>query len=396
MREQRGRRTRREVLGLGIGAGLALGLTGSAGRGWAGPVSQDQDVADPKALRERVIDMASRGIRFLRARQEQATGGWSTPAGPGISAIALAGALRSQRVAPSDAMVARALEYMDQFRRPEGGFDAEIRTNYVSSIMLMAYTEANEVFGDGRYDGLIAGTQGFLRGLQWDEGEEKTPEDVFYGGAGYGSRSRPDLSNTSFFIEALRDSGVPEDDPALQKALIFVSRTQNLDSEFNDQPWAEKVNDGGFAYTPALGGSSQAGTTANGGLRSYGSMTYAGFKSMIYAGLTEDDPRYQAALRFLQANYSVDENPGLGQQGLFYYYQVMAKALAVYGKPTLTDENGVAHDWRSELIEALAERQAEDGSWINPADRWLEGNPDLVTGYVLLALGAIRKALPTA
>ncbi|MFM1802066.1 MAG: hypothetical protein RJA81_1418, partial [Planctomycetota bacterium] len=43
-------------------------------------------------------------------------------------------------------------------------------------------------------------------------------------------------------------------------------------------------------------------------------------------------------------------------------------------------------DWRSELIKALAKRQNADGSWINPADRFLEGDANLVTAYALLAL----------
>ena len=35
----------------------------------------------------------------------------------------------------------------------------------------------------------------------------------------------------------------------------------------------------------------------------------------------------------------------------------------------------------------LAELQSPDGSWTNPADRWYEGDPTLVTSYALLALG---------
>ena len=38
---------------------------------------------------------------------------------------------------------------------------------------------------------------------------------------------------------------------------------------------------------------------ADGGLRSYASMTYAGLKSMIYAGLDRDDPRVKAALTYI-------------------------------------------------------------------------------------------------
>ena len=121
---------------------------------------------------------------------------------------------------------------------------------------------------------------------------------------------------------------------------MFVSRCQNLKSEFNDQPWAGKVNDGGFIYTAANGGSSVAGKTADGGLRSYAGMTYAGLKSMIYAGLTPDDPRVKAALAYITKHYSVDENPGLGQRGLYYYYQTFAKALALLGKPTFVDPIG--------------------------------------------------------
>ena len=55
-------------------------------------------------------------------------------------------------------------------------------------------------------------------------------------------------------MEALRETGLPADDPNLQKAMVFVSRCQNLKSEFNDQAWAGKVNDGGFIYTAANGG----------------------------------------------------------------------------------------------------------------------------------------------
>ena len=198
--------------------------------------------------------------------------------------------------------------------------------------------------------------------MQWDESEGKGRESNYYGGAGYGGKnSRPDLSNTSYFLETLRETGLPADDPALKKALVFVSRCQNLKGEFNDQPWADKVNDGGFVYTAANSGESMGGKTDNGGLRSYASMTYAGLKSMIYAGLTENDPRVKAAYTYITKHYSVDENPGLGQQGLYYYYHTFAKALAMLGKPTLTDDSGVVHDWRADLVKALTARQNPDG-----------------------------------
>ncbi len=252
----------------------------------------------------------------------------------------------------------------------------------------MAFQAANK---GGRYGRLIKAGQDFLKSTQWDETEKKGRDSDFYGGAGYGGRnSRPDLSNTSFMLEALRDTGLPADDPALQKALVFVSRCQNLKSEFNDRPWAGKVNDGGFIYTAANGGSSVAGKNADGGLRSYASMTYAGLRSMIYAGLTADDPRVKAAQAYINRHYTLDENPGLGQRGLYYYYQTFAKTLALIGKPLFTDSTGSDHDWRSDLVAALAKRQGANGSWVNSADTFMEGDATLVTAYGLLALAHIR------
>jgi squalene-hopene/tetraprenyl-beta-curcumene cyclase len=333
-------------------------------------------------------DMTAKGVTFLRARQA-ADGSWSGDRKePGITALVVTALLRSKRVTPEEPAVTKALEYLQQYVGSKGGLSDAPHANYSTAIALMAFKEANK---DDRFDSFLKGGQEFLKTMQWDEGEQKGPKDPFYGGAGYGgNNSRPDLSNTAFMIEALRDSGLPPDDPALQKALVFVSRCQNLKSEFNDQPWASKVNDGGFIYTSAGGGSSVAGKTDDGGLRSYAAMTYAGLKSMIYAGLTPDDPRVKAAYDYITKHYALNENPGLGQRGLYYYYQTFAKTMAVLDKPTITDSSGKEHDWRAELVAELAKRQADNGSWVNKSDSFMEGDPNLVTAYALLALAYAR------
>ncbi len=330
-------------------------------------------------------ELTRKAVPFLKSRQK-ADGSWSGEKGPGITGLVVTALLRSKAATPAEPTITKGLSYLEGFISPKSGGLAEgPNSNYVTSIALMAFHEANT---RGQYDAQIKAGQAYLKTLQWDEGENKGQDDPFYGGAGYGGRSRPDLSNTSFFMEALRDTGLPADDPSLKKAIVFISRCQNLKGEFNDQPWAGKVNDGGFIYTPAAGGVSMAvpPTDANGGLRSYASMTYAGLKSMIYAGLKPDDPRVKAASEYIARHYTLDENPGLGQQGLYYYYQTFAKALTLLGKPTFTDAEGKAHDWKSELVAALAKRQAADGSWVNPADRFMEGDPNLVTAYALLAM----------
>ena len=327
-------------------------------------------------------------MAFLRPRQD-AKGGWSTQREPGVTALVVTALLRSGQVAPGDPLVTKGLTYLEGFIGPQGGLSEAPHANYATSIALLAFSEAN---ANGRYNRTIKASQQFLKTMQWDESEGKSRDNAFYGGAGYGgNNSRPDLSNTAFFIEALRETGLPADDPNLQKAIVFISRCQNLKSEFNDQPWAAKVNDGGFIYTAANGGSSMAGPPdAGGGLRSYASMTYAGLKSMIYAGLAKDDPRVKAALNYITQHYTLDENPGLGQQGLYYYYHTFAKTMAVLGEPTLTDAAKVAHDWKAELVAALAKRQQPHGGWVNPADRFMEGDPNLVTAYALLALAYTR------
>ncbi len=327
--------------------------------------------------------MRQRAITYLRTTQDPG-GWWSSPMAPGITALVTTALLRSG-LGPDDPTVARALKHLEQFVQRDGGiYHPETKhRNYETSIAVLAFQAANR---DGRYDKLIANAVRFLKKLQWDEDEGIDEDDPAYGGAGYGSHERPDLSNTQFFLEALRASGVPASDPAVQKALKFVSRCQNLESEHNTTPFAAKVNDGGFYYTPAAGGTSQAGKTPNGGLRSYGSMTYAGLKSMIYAGLSKDDQRVKAAVQWIKMFYTLNENPGLGKQGLFYYYHTFAKALDAYGVDIFVDAAGNPHDWRKELAETLARLQRPNGSWVNSVPRWYEGDPNLATAYALLAL----------
>ena len=63
-----------------------------------------------------------------------------------------------------------------------------------------------------------------------------------------------------------------------------------------------------------------------------------------------------------------------------------AKALDANGERFMVNDKGVKHNWRADLLAELASKQQSDGSWINEADRWYEGDPNLVTSYALLAL----------
>jgi squalene-hopene/tetraprenyl-beta-curcumene cyclase len=342
--------------------------------GGAIPVAR---AADAVAVRAAL----AQGAAYLVNEVQAADGSFAAEIGPAITALGVTALVRAGTPI-DDPAVAKGVAHLLSFRQPDGGIHVPGSpvANYETCIALLALVACN---ADGRHAEAIEGAEAFVKGIQW---RGKHPGDPAGGGAGYGSKSRPDLSNTQFLIEALRAAGTSADDPAIQRALAFVSRTQNLPGPHNPLPIATKNPDGGFFYTPFGDGESQAGSTPTGGLRSYGSMTYAGLKSFIFAGLDRDDPRVKAAIAWLRKHHSFAENPGLGAAGLFYYYHTAAKALDALGDDTFTDAEGREHDWRSELADAIIARQKPDGSWVNANERWLEGEPALVTSYALLAL----------
>jgi squalene-hopene/tetraprenyl-beta-curcumene cyclase len=359
-------------------SGLLFSMIGS--RAAAGPSPDEWN---------RVVDKA---IAYAKSTQNL-DGSWGQePRSRGVTGVVVTGLLQSGRVTPDDPSVAKALKYIESLVNPKAhhiaGVDARVQLqNYVTSINVMALQAANR---PEKYKPVVGDAVKFLKQLQWDEGEGKSPQDDFYGGAGYDSKSRPDLSNTQFFIDALKSAGVSADDPAFRKALVFVSRCQNLQGEHNDQPWAGKINDGSFIYSAAGGGQTKTSDDPKAPLTGYGSMTYAGIKSMIYCGVSKEDPRFKKAFEWITKNYTVDANPGmpkeLAQRGLYYYYHTMAKSLSAMDLKEVTDADGKKHDWRKDLTDALAKRQKADGSWVNETDRWMEGDPNLVTGYALMAL----------
>src|SRR5262249_38095497 len=159
--------------------------------------------------------------------------------------------------------------------------------NYTTSVAVMAFAEAN---AGGKYNTLIKNATEFLRKLQYDETQAEQ-SDPRFGGVGYDAKSRPDLSNMQYFLDAMQAAGGGKDDPAVQRALKFISRCQNLPGETNDQPFAKKTSDddkGGLTYNPFDPDDKNPNRTANGGLRSLGAMTYAGLKSFLYAGVSRE------------------------------------------------------------------------------------------------------------
>ncbi len=350
-------------------------------------------------------DLIAGGVDYMLAHRDS-DGAWSMgdqrqmqPALTGLIAKAI---LQDPRYDATSPEFREPLDVLLSYQQDDGGIydPAQGMANYTTAVAVMLLAAADT--DDAELTSAMTRGVMYLRGLQIVPGSETPDGDVIgegdarEGGVSYGSHGRPDLSNVGFWMQAMHDAGVAGDDPAMQRALAFVARTQNR-SESNSSAWAAVgSNDGGMVYAPATRddldmGESKAGTGPGGrGLRSYGSMTYVGFKSLLYADLPRDDPRVLAAFDWIRQFWRLDSNPNMpydkSGQGLYYYYHAMAKALRAWGQPTITDGEGVEHNWRHELIDALAERVAADGSWVNPADRWFEGDPNLVTAYAVLAL----------
>ncbi|HZZ73945.1 MAG TPA: prenyltransferase/squalene oxidase repeat-containing protein [Pirellulales bacterium] len=367
----------RQILGGLAAASLIFG-------GWAATATRAADnlPIDAKAY-QKAVDKA---IAYLEKTQNE-NGSFGKQPTPAITAICLDGILKTGR-SVDDPMVAKALKFVIGFVQPDGGIyskDSPVQ-NYETCLCLLGLHEANQA---GRFTKTIKNAEAFLKKIQWTDDKTTDPADFKFGGAGYGREGRPDLSNTGFLMDALKATGNGPDDPAVKAALVFISRCQNLESEHNTAPFASKVNDGGFIYNPIGKGESKAANTPDmpeGALRSYGSMTYTGLKSMIFAGLTKSDKRVKAAVGWVEKNYDLDSNPGMGKAGLYYYYHTFAKALNALGQDEITDAKGVKHNWRQELLKELISRQQPDGSWVNDTDRWLEKDSSLVTGYVLMTM----------
>ena len=361
------------------------------------PAPLPPQVAKPLPLKQAL----SASLGFLEKNQKKGVFGFAGIEDPGITAMALSAVIRASRMAGREkpAYVTQGLIYLSSLKKKDGSIFLTGLKTYVTSVSLMAFKDS----GDPRYKDIIARARNFLLAIQADEGEGYSMEqDPFYGGMGYGGDERPDLSNTQIAMDALKAAGIDKKHQAFKKALNFLEKCQNL-AESNSTRVVLKDGkkvipgtDGGGIYAP---GDSKAGLEKVGDgiyvARSYGSMTYALLKSLLFAGLDPSDKRVKAAVKWIQDHYTLEENPGFkvaatsnaGQQGLFYYYLTMARALKALGKDVIADSAGTPHRWREELARKILSLQRTDGSWINErSPRWFEGNPVLATSYAILVL----------
>lgn len=353
------------------------------------------------SLRNEIQLAIDKGLRFLKTQQKE-DGSWSDadPNHPALTGLPLVAFQRE----PSGKYLKEQPEFMRKgyaFLRtkvqPDGGIYTKGLSNYNTSISLMALLNS----GEPKDEPLLKAAKDFIVSQQ----AKGLTDPSLDGGISYGptgtSRQHPDLDNHLVGLEALRAyqaarKNVEGEGKQLnwQAAIEFINRCQNLPAT-NKEKWVsgDEQNKGGFVYFP---GDSKAGEMklpdGRVALRSYGSMSYAGLLSFIYADVKKDDQRVVAALDWLRKNYTLKENPGMERAGLFYYYHLMTKALAAADVKTLETPNGKV-DWASEVALKLINTQAGDGSWVNDTARWMEKDPVLVTTYCVLSLEIIFHRL---
>ncbi len=386
-----------------ISAGLAACVCALA---WNAAAQPAPSLVRPPdiSFRHEVQHAIDQGVQWLQTNQST-NGWWSTADQPAVTALALSalmgepsGALRAN---PSPG-VARGYKFVTDHARPDGSIYEKGLMNYNTSICMMGLMAAR----NPQYDPLLRNARQWLISQQVDLNEQGKIDSPFDGGVGYGDGgNHSDMNNTMTALEALYYSKYLE--PAADKSLAaakdlnwaaaihFIQSCQNLPA-YNKEPWVstDPRDQGGFVYEP---GNSKAGAVTNAegrtALRSYGSISYAGLLSYVYADLKPDDPRVLAVYDWLRNNFTLEENPGMGQQGLYYYLHLMTKALAIYGVDQLPVKGGQTVDWRRDVAMKLINLQKTDGSWVNGNGRWWEHDPALVTSYSVMSLEILYRGL---
>ena len=370
---------------------LALGLCAvPLAAGGADPASAGTNLDD------RVSAAVRKGLEWLKENQK-ANGSWSDENYPAITGFGLwvfAQSAHPARVEVGDKAARFIAGFVQDdggiYKRPSGLFRRGGLATYNTAICMTAL----HAYDRGAYQTPILNARKFVASCQL------TGDSPDVGGFGYGlpgqGRGRGDLSNTAWSLQAMRlTQGMEDLRPAGQRAEVNWAAAVEYATKLQNNDPNDPANKGGFGYDRS---GSRGGTVEDRDrivkLRGYGSMTYAGLLSMIYAGVDRTDPRVVSALDWVSRHWTLKENPGMGTRGLFYYYNILTKSLSLTGKDTVASSAGDPIPWKKQVQEHLLSIQKPDGSWVNSDNTFWEGNPVIVTSYAVLTL-QYTMAVPT-
>ncbi|MEI8122721.1 MAG: prenyltransferase/squalene oxidase repeat-containing protein, partial [bacterium] len=313
---------------------------------------------------------ATRGLDWLAARQKD-DGSWSEGNFPALTALPLWAFSMSDHPRKAE-ITAKAAAFIRTCIQADGGIYRKIPgkggglSNYNTALCMVALHALNNP----------QDTPAILKARKFVAAGQHFGNDMYEGGMGYDQatgRAYTDLSDSVIAYEAMRLTQGVEDlrskseghvDLDWEAAKRFLDRVQNKEATGTN-------NAGGFAYRPD---DSKAGTTTNKEgvvvFRSYGSMTYAGLLSLIYSDVKKDDPRVLSAFDWAARHWSLEENPGMKDEGLFYFYNILSKSLAAFGRETIPVKGKDPIFWRDALVKKLIGLQKVDsktghGYWVN-------------------------------
>jgi hypothetical protein len=404
-------KARRTTHALVIAASMCLpGLFGGCSSHAPGDRSNLVLSADDEVRAQLINQRITAAVRYLAARQSP-DGSWRS----GVYGFFKDGATLTPHVfwalhATCAADDAGAAELM----RRAAAFLASVDDAEHDALIYPVYTAAQMSLSSAslpRPRETAARWTALLRNHQLIEPLGWTPDDAEYGGWGY-AQSAPvkpqagtfrgpwdwsNLTATTWALEALHAAGAGADDPACRRALAFVQRCQNFDSDS-----AAAAADGGFFFSPTVAMRNKAGldSVAN-RFNSYGSMTCDGIRALLACGVPPDDPRIVAARHWIESNFDVAHNPGRFvaanedlRDSIYYYYAwSLSRTLRALGCPRELATPRGRVDWADALSTQLMIRQRPDGSWANRFTDGKEDDPLIATPLALLALVNCRDAI---
>ena len=379
---------------LAVAAAIATNAPAAPAAAEPPPTAPVVQAAGPAAAEAVPLDVQAaaalaRAKMWLLERQRD-DGSFSNPKHPGLTGLALWALVGARHPSDADA-IERAGDWLLSKAQPDGGIYQPVPdraggglSTYNTAVCLAALAET------GRRDA----TRAILDARTFLAGAQLTGDDGFAGGFGYasddGGKRYADLNNTVFVMDAMRRSQRYEDDrPAGEKKadLDWAAALAFAESLHNGPGTGDQ--EGGFAYSPA---DAKAGTDAAASkdgavvMRSYGSMTYAGLLALVYCDLDRADPRVRSTLDWAGRHWSLEENPGIGDQGVYFFYEIVSRALSAAGIESIPREGSDPVAWKDELVSKLLSLQRPDGSFANANGRFWENDPVLVTSYSMVAL----------
>ena len=339
------------------------------------------------AVAQSIDESLNKAADFLLSKQTP-HGYWSDKQMPALTALPVWALSAAGKSEVAKAQIKKGVDFVISTQRKDGGFYVPKPGrgggglgNYNTSVCLSALFESK-----------LSPVEPMLKARRFISESQLTGDDTIAGGFGYEKVSRrryADLSNTAYAMDAMSRTASLEEfrrerirvDLSWDKAISFVENLQKK----------EGAQKGGAAYnehTPQGGVSTNSRGRVS--LRAYGSMSYAAVLSMCSAKLTRGDARVRNALDYCSKYWSVEENPGMGTQGLYYYYDIVARALSAAGVDELVAPDGRKINWKAELAKKIISLQRPDGSWANENNRFWESDPVLCTSFAMITLSLCR------